>query len=74
MDYILKINADIVNKGSRISKKQAELDISCNLTIDEIKTVINEHDVRVGIAQELYEKHKVMAINVEVYDVLEKMN
>ena len=74
MDYILKFKADIEHKNNSISRKSGELDVSCCLTLDEMKSIINEEDVREGIILELQRNHKMNAINVEVYDILEKSN
>lgn len=72
MDFTIKFNADIANKNNSISRKQGELDISCALTLDEFKTIQNEPDVLAAIKQELKEKHNKLAINVEIYDVIQK--
>lgn len=72
MDFTIKFNADIANKNNSISRKQGELDISCALTLDEFKTIQNEPDVLSVIKQELKEKHNKLAINVEIYDVIQK--
>lgn len=72
MDFTIKFNADIANKNNSISRKSGEIDVSCALTLDEIKTIQNEPDVLSAIQDELKEKHNKLAINIEVYDIIQK--
>lgn len=72
MDFTIKFNADIANKNNSLSRKSGEIDVSCALTLDEIKTIQNEPDVLLAIQDELKHKHNKLAINVEVYDIIQK--
>lgn len=72
MDFTIKFNADIANKNNSISRKSGELDVSCALTLEEIKTIQNEPDVLSAIKQELKEKHNKVVVNIEVYDIIQK--
>ncbi len=72
MELTIKFNADIANKNNSISRKQGEINVACGLTIEEFKTIQNEPDVLAAIKQELKEKHNKLAINIEIYDVIQK--
>lgn len=73
MDFIVKFKVNVANKDNSISRKYGEIDISCDLTLEEFKMIQNEPDVLLAIKQQLKNdyRHKVI-IDVEVYEIIEK--
>lgn len=69
MEYIVTFNFNTINKNSKISKKNGEVEITTNASIEELK---NSNELIQLISNDMKNKTKQTILSVEIIDIKEK--